>query len=83
MRGIYDIKGVDGTNGIGKQYTTSLVVRDQRANRRRLKLIVEYDFTGNLVQPTAAARNALRECVELGVPLRAGRKAMMVKSCSW
>ena len=25
VRGIYDIKGVDSTNGIGKQYTTCLL----------------------------------------------------------
>ena len=69
VRGIYDIKGVDSTNGIGKQYTANLIVRDQtQTGVGSKKLIVEYDFTGNLVQPTAATRNALRECVELGVP---------------
>ena len=42
-------------------------MRDQTQAGVGSKLIVEYDFTGNLVQPTAATQR-LRECVELGVP---------------
>lgn len=69
VRGIYDIKGVDSTNSVGKDYVANLIVRDQtQTGVGSKKLIVEYDFTGNLIQPTAATRNALRDCVELGVP---------------
>ena len=69
VRGIYDIKDVDSTNSIGKEYLANLVIRDQTQTGVGAKrLIVEYEFGGNLIQPTAATRNALRDCVELGVP---------------
>jgi hypothetical protein len=61
-RGIFDIKGVDAENTIGAQYQTNLVIRDQtQTGVGSKKLMVEYDFSANLIQPTAATRNLLRQ----------------------
>jgi len=66
-RGIFDINGVDAENTIGAQYQTNLVIRDQtQTGVGSKKLMVEYDFSANLIQPTAATRNILRQ--ELSVP---------------
>jgi hypothetical protein len=52
---------------VGLEYHAGLVIRDQtETGVGSKKLVLEYDFGANLVQPTAATRNLLRQ--ELTVP---------------
>jgi hypothetical protein len=66
-RGIFDLNGVGPANSVGREYISNLIIRDQtQSGVGSKRLVVSYDFSANLIAPTAATRSQLRQ--QLTVP---------------
>ena len=80
-RGIYDLSGVDENNDQGRSYTAGLLLRDETVTEIGSKrMIVSYDFSGNLVLPSPATRYELSQeiMVPIGGHLTPGEKDLII-----
>jgi hypothetical protein len=80
-RGVYDLAGVDLNNDQGRTYTAGLWLRDETATEIGSKrIIVSYDFSGNLVPPSPATRHELSQeiMVPIGGHLTPGDKDLII-----